>query len=181
MDKKKIFWIVFAGLIVILLILLSFRPKQSGEFLTIENSEGGISELTFNDIYTIRGINFKKLRVYDDVPFEDDMEEIITGLENFYEKYREERGKSLIKILDIDQVIRRSNLRSMNYIRLTFRARDGMSVMIEPVEPEDFIIFLAIEKNQGRFNLRLITPLDSFQQRWLRDVYMIYIEIPEDF
>jgi hypothetical protein len=181
MDKKKIFWIVFAGLIVILLILLSLRPKQSGEFLTIENSEGDISELTFNDIYTIKGINFRRLRVYDEVEFDDTMEEIVSGLERFYEKYREERGKSLIKIFDIDQIIRRSNLRSLNYTRLTFHARDGMSVMIEPIEPEDFQIFIALERNQGRYTLRLITPLDSFQQRWLRDVYRIYIETPEDF
>ena len=173
MENKKTFWLIFATVLIFLVLLLIARPKVDPDILTVEEQGGDHIEIPIKELQTLKGIDFQNL-----TPDTDDAEIIHTVelLERFYEKYSEEKGKTLIKIFYLDQILRYSRLGLLDYWRLTFHSTDGASVMIAPQEFKDNIILISLEKQKGELTLRLIMPEDPFSQRWLKNVARIVVE-----
>jgi len=173
-DKKK-FWIVVGVVLGLIAFLMLFRPLYYTGVLVVENDEGESVRIQISDLYTIRGIDFQNLRTNVEVYGNADLEHVIRLMERFYDRHREDRGRNLLKVFYVDQVIRFSQLQSMDYVRLIFHAADGARVVIEPQQHRDFLILLALERDRRDLSLRLIMPEDNFSQRWLKNVVRIEV------
>jgi len=169
MKKRTIYWLVFAALILALITLIAMLPNYDSTLLTIENKDGELSEISINDIYTTKGIDFENLQNFND----EAVEHTISVLQSFYEKYSEDKGNSLIKVYYFDQIMQKSPLRDLTYRQITFQSADGAQVLIQPTEYKDNLILITLEKDGSKYSLRLIMPEDTFSQRWLKNVVKI--------
>jgi len=169
MKKRTIYWLVLGAFVLALVILIAMQPNYNSTLLTIENKDGELSEVSIDDIYTTKGIDFESLNSIDDVS----AEYTISVLQSFYEKYSEDKGSSLIRVYFLDQIMQKSPLRDLTYKQVTFQSADGAQVLIQPSEYRDNLILITLEKDKGKYSLRLIMPEDTFSQRWLKNVVKI--------
>ena len=176
MSKKKKFWIVIGVLTAILCILLLLMPRSSSGSLMIETDDGDVSEINLSSLRIRRGINFDDLAEMERIEESQESLYIISVILRFYERYKEDKGKNLLRIYHFDDILRIAAIEKMDYRRLTFYSDDGASVRIEPQEHKDFLILLSLEMNQNNLSMRLIMPEDNFSQRWLKNVVKIYVE-----
>ena len=176
MNKKKNFLIILIITIVVLSVLLMFNKKTDTSVLIIEADNGEFSEINLKDIQQLKGINFNEVKRTSETLEDDDISLYSFSLLNrFYNRYSEDKGKDLIKVFYIDQIIRLSQLQIMDYRQLVFHSSEGARVIIEPTEHKDFLVLLSLEKNRGALSLRLIMPEDNFSQRWLKHIVKITV------
>jgi hypothetical protein len=163
MDRqKKIFWIIIIVIVALLSVLILFLPKQISGYLIIEGVDGEITELSIQYIKSLAGIDFENM-----VPSTETNQSLL----RFYERYKQDKGDSLISVYYIEQFIG-----GKPYTRLIFHSADGVRVMIQPSSDVDSLILITLEKNKEEYSLRLIMPRDNFSQRWLKNVVRIVIE-----
>jgi hypothetical protein len=199
---QKKYWLVFGLVVILLAVLMLFRPKlDDTTILIIEFNDGELFEIPIQDIAKLEGIDFQANgnRTNDS----GDINEI---LERFYERYRASRGDKLLKVFYIEQILgltsdfclpsKLEGLRVVeidtvnvkrncnnseienkiaDFTRYIFHSADGARVMIAPQAHRDFLILMALEFEDGEYSLRLIMPEDSFSQRWLKNVVRIEV------
>ena len=157
-------------------MLLLLTPRVSTESLIIETDDSDVSELNLSSLRIRRGINFDELAEAEKIEESEEGLYILSLLLRFYERYKEEKGKNLLRVYYFDDILRIAAIEKFNFYRLTFYSADGASVRIEPQEHKDFMILLALEINQNKLSMRLIMPEDNFSQRWLKEVVKVYVE-----
>jgi hypothetical protein len=173
MNNKKVFWSVIFIIIIIIYILTICSKKNYKTFLLIETAEETIYELSFDEVISRKGINFDDLETASTL---DDYEVIRNNnrLKEFHESYLDEKGKNLIKIIFVDQIFQLTPITS-NYSKLIFHSDDGAKVSLDFNQLDSDLILISIEKNGGKYSLRLILPDDSFSQRWLKNIVKITV------
>ena len=165
MGKKNVFWVINAIVVVVIVVLLLLRPQQVvGGDLTIE-SVVGLTEIPINVLQTLSGIDLDSLAP-----------ESKTIVERFYEKYKSDKGDSLLNVFFIEQILRFVDLGDADYSRMIFQSIDGARVVIEPRAGKDSLILMTLEKVNDKHSLRLVMPEDSFSQRWLKNIVRITLE-----
>ena len=154
------FWLIVIVLVALLTILLLARPEVDTQVLLVRNAYGEAAEIFINDLLKLESVEDAFLRpVYA-----------------WYDRYSKEKGENLLRVFEISQIIELTGFENQDFTLLRFDSTDGASVVIQPRDDKDSLILMTLEREKDDLSLRLIMPMDSFSQRWLKNVVRISME-----
>ena len=153
-KERKTFLILIIFLLFLLTVSLYIIPKTSDDILLIRNQHGETSEIKLTDLLLIEHIDIN----------------LNQTIANWHVRYKADKGETLLNVLSIQQIISLTEFNNQSFDTLYFDASDGASRVIDS---RNSIILITVEKEKEGLFLRVITPEDTFSQKWLKNIVRI--------